>query len=250
MQRVVLISGGGSGIGAAVAERFASCDDHIVITGRRQDKLEATAQRIRAKRADASITTVAADVADPAGATAVITAVRERFGTIDVLVANAGGNPSVGDTDGLEGVTAEWHANFTTNVLSAVVLVTAARPLLTEGGRVLMFSSIAAYRGSGGSGAYGATKAALHGYLPVLAAQLGTSGITANLIAPGYVSDTEFFGGELPPQRRKTLIEQTMTKREGTPDDVADLVEFLASGRAAHRTAQIFQLNGGAERGR
>lgn len=205
---------------------------------------------MRAKRPGASVTTVAADVAHPEGATAVTTAIRDRFGTIDVLVANAGGNPPVGDSESLNGVVAEWQANFTTNVLSAVVLVEAARPLLAEYGRVLMFSSIAAYRGSGGSGAYGATKAALHGYLPVLAGQLGTSGATANLIAPGYVSDTEFFGGELPPQRREALAEQAMTKRAGTPDDVADLVEFLASDRAGHLTAQILQLNGGAERGR
>jgi 3-oxoacyl-[acyl-carrier protein] reductase len=250
MSRVVLISGGGSGIGAALTDRFAMADDHVVIVGRREHKLTATAENVRAKRPDASITTIGADVSSVQDVNRIITAVRKQFGTVDVLVANAGGHPTVANDDELEGLAKEWQANFASNVLSAVLLTEAARPLLATNARVVLFSSIAAYRGSGGTGAYGATKAALHGYLPVLAAALGPSGTTVNVIAPGYVAGTEFFGRQLPPERQEMLAKQAMTKRSGTPTDVVDFVEFLASPQAGHLTAQILQLNGGAERGR
>lgn len=120
--------------------------------------------------------------------------------------------------------------------------------LASPGGRVLFVSSIAAYRGSG-SGAYGAAKAGLHPYAHDLARELGPRGITANVVAPGYIEDTEFFGGAIDPARRERLVGDTSTGRAGTPGDVAATLHWLASPAAGHVTSQVVQVNGGAERG-
>jgi 3-oxoacyl-[acyl-carrier protein] reductase len=134
-------------------------------------------------------------------------------------------------------------------VLTAALLTEALRNRLAEpGGRVLFVSSIAAYRGSG-SGAYAAAKAGLHPYAHDLARQLGPHGITVNVVAPGYVEDTEFFADTMDEARRARLIGDTVTGRAGTPGDVASTLHWLASPAAGHVTSQIVQVNGGAERG-
>lgn len=113
----------------------------------------------------------------------------------------------------------------------------------------MFISSVAALRGSRGT-SYGPMKAALHPYAFDLAAALGPRGITVNVVAPGYIEDTEFFGGSMSDERRAALVAQTHTGRAGTPGDVAETVHWLASPGAGHVTAQIVQVNGGAERGR
>jgi len=99
------------------------------------------------------------------------------------------------------------------------------------------------------AGCYAAAKAALHPYSHDLAAVLGPQGITVNTVAPGYIEGTEFFADRLPSARREALIAETSTRRAGIPDDIADAVGWLASPGAAQITAQIIQVNGGAERG-
>ena len=188
MTRTVVVSGGGTGIGRAVAAAFAADGGNVLVS----------------------------EAAPP---------------------------------EGLAGVAWQWEGNFRANTLTAVLLTEALREhLASPGGRVLLMSSIAAYRGSG-SGSYAGSKAALHPYAFDLAAQLGPRGITVNVVAPGYIEDTGFFGGRLSDERRDTLIGQTHTGRAGTPEDVAETVRWLASAGAGHITAQIVQVNGGAERG-
>lgn len=200
--------------------------------------------------------TIAADLADHEAAGAVAAEIADRVGQVDVLVAAAGGNATLaaeaGQTDGLAGVAWHWTENFRANTLTAVLLTEALRPRLADGARVLLISSIAAYRGSG-SGSYGASKAALHPYAYDLAAVLGDHQITVNVVAPGYIEQTEFFHGKLSSDRERMLVAQTSTGRPGTPSDVAATVHWLASPAAGHVTAQVIQViqvNGGAERGR
>jgi 3-oxoacyl-[acyl-carrier protein] reductase len=133
--------------------------------------------------------------------------------------------------------------------MTAVHLVEGLKPHLADNGRILLFSSIAAYRGSG-SGSYAAAKAALHPYAIDLSAELAPRGITANVIAPGYIQDTEFFGEGISPQRRTWNIDLTHTKQPGTPADIAALAHWLAAPEAGNVTAQIIQSNGGAVVGR
>ncbi|AYL35595.1 SDR family NAD(P)-dependent oxidoreductase [Streptomyces fungicidicus] len=245
MTRNVVISGGGTGIGLATARAFAADGDQVLLIGRRRDVLEG---------ADVpGALTYAADLADPEAVRGVAGFVGREFGAVDVLVHCAGGNgllePPVGGDDPLDAVARDWTVNFRLNTLTAVLLTEALRERLAEpGGRVLFLSSIAAYRGSGRV-SYAAAKAALHPYAHDLARELGPHGITVNVVAPGYIEDTGFFGDGMDEERRARLVAETSDKRAGTPGDVAATLHWLASPGAGHLTSQIIQVNGGAERG-
>lgn len=254
MSRVIVLSGGGSGIGRAVAERFARDGDQVVVIGRRPDALAETASVVAAAVPDApAVDTVVADLAEPEQAERCGAEIRERHGRVDVLVNNAGGNVEIGApaerTAGVTGAAWHWLGNFRMNVLTAVLLTEAVKDLLATPGRVILLSSIAALRGSG-SGSYAAAKAALHPYAFDLAAELGPRDVTVNAVAPGYIGGTEFFRGRMSPEREKVLIGQTTTGRAGEPTDVADTVHWLASAGARHISGQIVQVNGGALLGR
>ncbi|WP_327314428.1 SDR family NAD(P)-dependent oxidoreductase [Streptomyces sp. NBC_01235] len=245
MARNVVISGGGTGIGLAAARAFAADGDQVLLLGRRAEVLE--------KAGVAGALTYAADLSEPEEVRGVARFVAKEFGTVDVIVHSAGGaghlEPSAGSDDPLDRVAHNWTVNFRINTLSAALLTEALKDrLASPGGRVLFVSSIAAYRGSG-SGAYAGAKAALHPYAHDLARELGARGITVNVVAPGYVEDTGFFGDAIDPARRERLIGDTLTGRAGTPGDVAATLHWLASPGAGHVTSQVVQVNGGAERG-
>ncbi|MGW0820429.1 SDR family NAD(P)-dependent oxidoreductase [Streptomyces sp. NPDC002845] len=245
MARNVVISGGGTGIGLAAARVFAADGDQVLLLGRRAEVLE--------KAGVPGALMYAADLGEPGSVRGVGEFVAREFGTVDVLVHSAGGSgllePRVESDDPLEVVAHDWAVNFRLNTLTAVLLTTVLSDrLASPGGRVLFLSSIAAYRGSG-SGAYAASKAALHPYAFDLARELGPRGITVNLVAPGYVEDTGFFGDAMTEERRVRLIAETSTGRAGTPGDVAATLHWLASPGAGHITSQVIQVNGGAERG-
>jgi 3-oxoacyl-[acyl-carrier protein] reductase len=245
MTRNVVISGGGTGIGLAAAQVFAADGDRVLLLGRRAEVLD--------KAAVPGALRHAADLSDTAAVRGVADLVAQEFGTVDVLVHAAGGTgqlePGSASDDPLDRVAHNWTVNFRINTLTAALLTEALKDrLASPGGRVLFVSSIAAYRGSG-TGAYGGAKAALHPYAHDLARELGPRGITANVVAPGYIEDTEFFGPRIDPARRERLIEDTSDKRAGTPGDVAATLHWLASSGASHVTSQVVQVNGGAERG-
>jgi len=246
MARNVVISGGGTGIGLAAAQVFAAEGDRVLLLGRRAEVLE--------KAGVPGALTYAADLADVDAVRGVVGFVERELGTVDVLIHSAGGNgqlePALEGGDALDAVAHNWTVNFRLNLLTAALLTEGLKErLASPGGRGLFVSSIAAYRGSG-SGAYGAAKAGLHPYAHDLARELGPRGITANVVAPGYVEDTEFFGAAIDPARRERLVGDTLTGRAGTPGDVAATLHWLASVGAGHVSSQVVQVNGGAERGR
>ncbi|MGW3357847.1 SDR family NAD(P)-dependent oxidoreductase [Streptomyces bungoensis] len=245
MTRNIVISGGGTGIGRAAAHAFAADGDRVLLLGRRPEVLR--------KAAVPGALTWAADLAEPEDVRGAARFVAERFGTVDVLVHSAGGagnlEPRAAGDDPLDRVAHDWTVNFRQNTLTAALLTEALKDrLAAPGGRVLFISSIAAFRGSG-TGAYAAAKAGLHPYAHDLARQLGPRGITVNVVAPGYVEETEFFGDTMDEARRQRLIADTSTGRPGTPGDVAATLHWLASPGAGHVTSQVIQVNGGAERG-
>lgn len=244
--RVAYVSGGGSGIGRAVARSLALDDCHVLIFGRRAGMLRESADQIKAA-GGAAVDPIVADLADPAAVRGAVDRAREIAGDgVDVVVNAAGGTSALPATS-LPEVAAEWQDEWRINVLTAVLLTTAALPHLRRpGARVINLSSIAALRGGG---SYGAAKAALHAWTYSLAGQLGADG-TANVVAPGYIEDTEFFRGGMTDSRREMLVGQTLTGRAGRPEDVAATVHWLASPAAGHLTGQILQVNGGALLGR
>ncbi|MEV1018174.1 SDR family oxidoreductase [Micromonospora sp. NPDC049801] len=245
--RLAVVSGGGTGIGAAIAGSLARDGYDVLVVGRRADVLAAAAERIGVDcgRPDA-VTPVTADLTDPEQLDRVLAAVDGR--AVDAVVNNAGGYLG-GETDTLAGTAAHWRANLDANVLTAVLLTEALRPALRRpGGRVILVSSISAQRGGGGP--YSAGKAALHGWAYDLAAQLGPEQITVNVVSPGYVAETEFFGDRMTPEGHAKRVAETLVKRPGLPDDIAEAVRYLASPAAGYVTGQVLGVNGGSVLGR
>ncbi len=160
-ENIVVVSGAGTGIGRAVAQRLAGAGFGVIAAGRRREPLDRLAAGLGPQ-----VDAVAADVATAAGCAAVADRAACAGRRCAGVVAAAGGlSPGGSSADGLDGVRRDWQASFESNVLTAVLLVEALREMLErDGGRVVLLSSVAALRGSGG-GPYGAMKAALHGWL-------------------------------------------------------------------------------------
>jgi 3-oxoacyl-[acyl-carrier protein] reductase len=242
MARIVVVSGGGTGMGRSMAERFAAAGDTVFVLGRRKEVLGRVAEDnpgmdIRPVQVDLTVAHEVLDVVDELSA-----------GKIDVLVNNAGGLVK-DEQPGLEGVFDAFRRTLDRNLMSAMMLTEALWPALRRpGGRVVNVSSIAAQRGGGD--AYAAAKAGLVAWGFSLAARGGKDGITVNTVSPGYVQDTEFFNETGRSARHDRLVGETLLGRAGTPTDVASAVAFLASEEASWITGQILAVNGGALMGR
>ena len=233
--RTVVVTGGGTGIGREVAAQFAAEGCDVVITGRREDVLRKAADEI-----DGSVRAIPMDGTDPEE----VAAAAKRIGAVDVLVNNAGGNTDF-DRDeprDLRDVADAWRQNVDGNVMTAVLMTTALLPDMPSGSAVVTIGSIAADKGAG---SYGAAKAAVASWNVDLARQIGGRGITANIVSAGYVADTEFFRDKLFGDRKESLVDAAMTKRAGTPADIAAAVRFLASPGARQITGQAIAVNGG-----
>ncbi|MEU6997978.1 SDR family oxidoreductase [Nonomuraea sp. NPDC046570] len=234
MARNVLVTGAGTGIGRAVAAAFAADGDHVVITGRRPEPLEKAA-------AELGVRALVCDATDPDQVEALLKRLPD---SVDVLVNNAGGNTDFDrqPPHDLRTLAGNWRANLEANLLSAVLMTAALTDRLTEGGTVISIGSIAADKGAG---AYGAAKAALASWNVHLSAELGPRQVTANIVSPGYIADTEFFRDRMTAERRDSLIAAAHTRRPGTPEDIAGAVRFLVSSAARQITGQVLAVNGG-----
>ncbi|MGW4483017.1 SDR family NAD(P)-dependent oxidoreductase [Amycolatopsis sp. NPDC004368] len=235
MTRQVVITGGGTGIGYAIAAAFAGHGDKVTITGRREGVLTEAAALLGARA-------VVFDAGDAAAVEAALPQLPDR---IDVLVNNAGGNTDFlrDDSEDLATLDAAWTANFRANLFTAALVTSGLRRRIVDHGRIVTIGSIAAHTGAG---SYGWAKAAVETWNADLARFLGPRGITANVVAPGLIVDTEFFHSKLTDERRARLVANTMTNREGRPEDIAETVTFLASRGAGHITGQVLHVNGGA----
>jgi 3-oxoacyl-[acyl-carrier protein] reductase len=243
--RQAVVSGGGTGIGRAIAERLAADGAHVVIVGRRAEVLATTAKEINDSLDAQRVTTETADLTSPDDVQRLADALP---GTIDVLVNNAGGNFAAAGDGGVAAVAAAWDANLRGNVLPTVLLTEALKPRLTRpGGRIVTITSIAALRGPG---SYGGAKAALHPWSLGVAEELAPEGITVNVVAPGFVPDTEFWADRLTEEVMASRLAQIPMGRPGTPAEVAAAVAHLAAPDAGWTTGQILQVNGGTLAGR
>lgn len=229
---LAVVSGGGTGIGLAIADGLARDGYDLALIGRRPDVLHEAAQKLTAAHS-VTVAALPADLTQPDD----VEQLAQRLPSVDVLVNNAGAVPARAGA-GLRHARAWWWANFDANVLTAALLTEALAPKLT--GSVLFVSSIAAQRG--GRGPYSAAKAALHGYAASLARELAP--VTVNVIAPGYVEGTDLFGRPPTAGEQQRRLAETLTDRVGTPEDVAETVRWLV--RAGHVTGQVIAVNGGA----
>lgn len=232
----VLITGGATGIGKAIAKEFCDAGGaRIVITGRTERALKETAEEL-------GIEYLVCDHSIPEQVAAIA---RELPSSLDVVVNNAGGNTGFGRpvSNELGAIKNAWLDNYVANVLTAVLTVSALATRINDNGRVINIGSIAA---ENGSGSYGSAKAAVSSWTVGLAKELGTRGITANAISPGFIGETEFFKGHLSAERERELVSLSYNNRRGSPEDIAALAFFLASPGAAHITGQTLNVNGGS----
>lgn len=248
--RIAYVSGGGTGIGKAIAAALVADGMNAVLFGRREAVLEAAAKELSAAHPDSRIVYQVADLTDPEQVRSAVAGAAGQVGeSVDVIVNNAGGTVPSRPGDGTR-LSTEWHETFDLNVLTAVLLTNeAVSRLRRPGGRIVTVSSVAALRGSGG-GPYGPAKAALHAWNYDLARNLGKEGITANVVAPGFVPDTEFWADGLSDNLYRSRVADTLVGRAGTPEDVAGAVRWLASPDTSWVTGQIIQVNGGTVLGR
>lgn len=232
--RVVLVTGGTRGIGRAIAAAFRADGADVTVTGRdggARDDVE-RALGVRALPVDA-------DRPDQ------IDGLRHAFPDgLDVIVNNAGGFTGSPPPDApLTEIANAWRRDLDRNLVSAVLTVAAVGSRLRAGGSIISIGSIGAEYAAN---AYSAAKAALAAWNAGLSAEVGPRGVTANVVAPGFIDGTDLFGGKLSDRRRADLIGRTHDGRAGTPDDVADVVRFLAGPAARHITGHTIHVNGGA----
>ncbi|MBO0812477.1 MAG: SDR family oxidoreductase [Microlunatus sp.] len=240
MKRAV-VTGGGTGIGRAVAERLSARGTRVIIVGRREQVLADTAADINKRHHDELVEYRAADLLD-ADAVEHLASVITAEGNVDILINNAGGNFAAGG-DGLADVADGYRADFEGNVITTVMITESLLPALNRPGRIVMMSSIAGLRGAG---SYGVAKSALHGYVWDLAGRLAGQEITVNAIAPGYVPDTEFWDGRRDDETVRSRLAQIPMNRAGTPSEVAEAVAYFCSDESGWTTGQILQVNGGS----
>ena len=233
-----LITGGSGGIGAAICHRLAADDHHVIVhANRSRTKADAIVAAIRAKNGSAEA--VAFDITDRAASAAALEALLEH-GTIQILVNNAG----IHDDAVFPGMTGEqWDSvldvslNGFFNVTQPLTL-----PMIrTRWGRIINISSVAGITGNRGQVNYSAAKGALHAASKSLALELASRNITVNVVAPGIIA-TEMITGNFDADAIKQIVPM---KRAGKPEEVADLVAFLASTQAAYISGQVISINGG-----
>ena len=229
MSRVVLVTGGSRGIGLAIARRFAALGDRVAVTHRGSEPPE-------------GVLGVRCDVTSQSDVDTAFARVEAELGPVEVLVSNAGIT-----RDGL--LLRMGEADFTdvldANLTGAFrVCKRAAQGMLrARKGRIVLVSSVVAMLGSGGQTNYAASKAGLVGFARSLARELGSRGITVNVVAPGPV-DTDMTAA-LSPERMAELVAPVPLGRVATPDEVAGVVAFLASADAAYVTGAIVPVDGG-----
>ena len=245
---VAVVSGGGTGIGRAVAQALAADGDEVFVIGRRREVIEDAAKAINDALGAECVHPLVADLREPAAVAEAAEQIGSADSTVDVVVNNAGGNFAAHPKADLEGVRDDWRTNFEGNVLPAVLLTHALLPRLRRpGGRIVTIGSIAAFRGPA---TYGGAKAALHPWSAELAVALAPEGISVNVVAPGFVAGTEFYGDRMGPELREDRSRRAPAGRMGEPDEIATLVRYLAGADAGFVTGQILQANGGALLGR
>ena len=245
-ERVAIVTGGGQGIGRAIALRLAEAGANVVIN----DVGDSTpaddiAEEIRKMGSESLV--VLADISQSAEVARLVDSTVEQFGRVDILVNNAG---ITRDQLIMRMSDDEWDKVLGIN-LKGVFLCSKAvmRPMMKQRwGRIISISSIVGLIGNAGQANYDSAKAGIIGLTRTIAKEVASRGITANAIAPGFI-DTAMTQ-QLPEGRKQELMNQVPLGFLGTPRDIAEVVAFLASEEARYITGQVLTVDGGISLGK
>lgn len=228
--RTVLVTGGNRGIGLSIARSFAEAGDRVVVTHRSGEPPE-------------GLEGVRCDVTDSASVDAAFTEAEERLGgPVEVLVANAG---ITKDTLLMRMTDDDWDAVIDTNLAGAFRCARRASKgmIRLRRGRIVLISSVVGLYGGPGQANYAASKAGLVGLARSITRELGGRGITANVVAPGFI-ETDMTAA-LPEETQKTYKAAIPAGRFASPEEVAAAVRFLASPEAAYISGAVIPVDGG-----
>ncbi len=242
--RVAMVTGASQGIGRACAVALAKAGAQVALAARNATKLAEVAAEIEA--AGGRAMPFEMDLASEDSIKAVTKAVVAHYGKIEILVNNGG---ITRDNLMLRMKLADWNAVLNTNLTGAFLLTQAVSSSMLKArwGRIINISSVVAETGQAGQANYAASKAGLIGLTMSLARELASRNITANAVAPGYISTP--MTDVLTDQQRSAMLTQIPLDRAGTPEDVANAVVFLASDQASYITGHVLDVNGGMHMG-
>lgn len=233
MTRSVLVTGGARGIGLAVARAFAAAGDKVAVT-------------YRTTAPPPDLPGYPCDVTSPDDVSRAITEVETLHGPVEVLIANAG---VTRDKLLLRMTEDDFDATLDTNLRGAFRVAKRVAPAMLKArrGRIVFISSTVGLRGEQGQSNYAASKAGLIGFARSLAWEFGKRGVTVNVVAPG-LTDTDMTAA-LPEQRIADMCAQIPLLRMATPEEIADVVHFVASPQASYLTGAVIPVDGGASMG-
>jgi 3-oxoacyl-[acyl-carrier protein] reductase len=237
---VALVTGASRGIGKAIALRLAKDGRHVVLCSRTEGPLNDLKHQIEQSGGKASV--AVADVSDTASLTAAIEGTIKQFDRLDILVNNAG---ITKDGLVLRMSDADWDAVIKTNLTSAFVATRAAARAMMKNrfGRIVNIGSTSGVVGNSGQANYAAAKAGLIGFTKTIARELGSKGITANVIAPGFISTD--MTDAIPPEYKDKITGMITVGRLGVVEDIAAAAAYVTADDAGYLTGQVLVVDGG-----